>query len=92
MFFFRRKALSIPGSSTSSEAVKEILQRRANGFIATLQQHYPREFEKLLIEVRSGDLASARLTLRALSDIVDEGYIEPILQQLQAMDDTIDEA
>jgi hypothetical protein len=82
MFFFRQKkssAASVPSSETS----EEIMQRRANGFIATLQQHYPREFEKLLSQVRNGDLARAKLTLRGLGSIVDEGYIDPILQQLQ---------
>lgn len=82
MFFFRRKKSSST-PSPSSETVQETMQRRANGFIATLQQHYPREFEKLLSEVKNGDLARARLTLREMGSIIDEGYIEPILQQLQ---------
>ena len=34
-------------------------------------------------EVENGDLARARLTLRELGSVVDEGYIDPILQELQ---------
>ena len=34
-------------------------------------------------QIEQGDLARARLTLRGLASIVDEGYIDPILQQLQ---------
>ena len=84
MSFFRRKKssnASLP--SASSETVQETMQRRANEYIATLQHHYPREFAKLLGEVEQGDLIRAKLTLRELGSIVDEGYIDPILQQLQ---------
>lgn len=40
--------------------------------------------QKLSSEVANGDLARARLTLRELASVVDEGYIDPIIQQLQA--------
>jgi hypothetical protein len=82
MSFFRRTK-SAAGSSSSAETVNETMRRRADGFIATLQQHRPQEFEKLLREISQGDLTRARLTLRELSSIVDEGYIDPVLQQLQ---------
>ena len=82
-FFRRQKSSSTSVSMTSSEDTNKILQRRANEFIGTLQRHYPREYEKLLSEVEGGDLARARLTLRELGSVVDEGYIEPILQELQ---------
>ncbi|HLJ32495.1 MAG TPA: hypothetical protein VKU38_02540 [Ktedonobacteraceae bacterium] len=84
MFFQRRKKpakASLP--STSSETVQETMQRRAKDYIATLQQHYPREFAKLLNAVEHNDLPRAKLILRELSSVVDEGYIDPILQQLQ---------
>jgi len=79
--FQRKKAPS--ASVPSLEDTNRILQRRANEFISTLQHHYPHQFEKLLSEVENGDLARARGTLRELGSIVDEGYIDPILQQLQ---------
>lgn len=82
-FFRRQKAPPATVPSPSSEDRNKLLQRRANEFISTLQQHYPREFEKLLSEVENGDLARARLTLRELGSIVDEGYIDPLLQELQ---------
>jgi hypothetical protein len=82
-FFRRKKASSASVPSPSLEDINRTLQRRANEFISTLQQHYPRQFEKLLSEVETGDLARAKLTLRELGSIVDEGYIDPILQELQ---------
>ena len=82
-FFRRKKSSQASGPSASSETVQETMRRRANDYIATLQHHYPREFAKLLSEVEQGDLTRARLTLRELGSIVDEGYIDPILQQLQ---------
>jgi len=83
--FFRRKTTSPKSSqpSQSAESFRETMQRRAQGYITTLQHHYPREFAKLFSEVRQGDLARARLTLRELSSVVDEGYIEAILELLQ---------
>jgi hypothetical protein len=84
MFFLRRKKSSKASfPSASSETVQETMQRRANEYITTLQHHYPREFARLLSEVEQGELTRARLTLRELGSIVDEGYIDPILQQLQ---------
>jgi len=97
-FFRRAKASPASVPSTPPDAVSKTLQRRANEFISTLQQHYPHQFEKLLSEVENGDLARAKLTLSELGSIVDEGYIDPILQELQtqvaafrgsARDDTI---
>lgn len=88
MFFFRRKKSSASLPSPSSETKQETISRRAQRFIATVQQHYPREFATLLSEVEHGDLARARLLLRQLGSIVDEGYIEPILQQLQTQVDS----
>jgi len=84
--FFRRQAKSPknPQPSPSAESLQETMQRRARGYITTLQQHYPHEFAKLSSEVGQGDLAHARLTLRTLGSIVDEGYIETILELLQA--------
>jgi len=84
--FFRRQAKSPKSSqpSLAPESLQETMQRRAQGDLATLQQHYPREFAKLFSEVGQGDLARARLTLRELGSIVDEGYIEAILELLQA--------
>jgi hypothetical protein len=82
-FFRRTKSSSTSVPSTSAETLEQTMQRRAKEFILTLQRHYPREFAKLLHEVENGDLARATLTLRELGSIVDEGYIDPILQQLQ---------
>lgn len=82
-FFQRKKALSASVPSTPSEEANKILQRRAKEFIATLRQHYPHEFERLLEEVEGGDLVRAKLILRELGSVVDEGYIEPILQEFQ---------
>jgi hypothetical protein len=59
------------------------MQHRAREYIRTLQKHFPRAFEELLSEVKRGDHASVRLTLRGLVDIIDEGYIDSILQELQ---------
>ena len=59
------------------------MRRRARGFITTLREQRPREFGQLVSEIEQGDLARARLTLRGLASIVDEGYIDPVLQQLQ---------
>lgn len=83
MPFFKKRSSSMSDPSRPAETKEEIMQRRARGFIETLQKHYPRDFAKLTREVQGGDLASARLTLRGLSGIVDEGYIEPVIQQLQ---------
>ena len=84
--FFRRQKTSPKNSqpSRSVESLQETMQRRAQGYIETLQHHYPREFAKLFSEVGQGDLARARLTLRELGSVVDEGYIEAILELLQA--------
>ena len=80
MSFLKRSKTS---ASSPSETTEEIMQRRAKGFITTLRGQCPREFGQLLSEIEQGDLAHARLTLRGLTSIVDEGYIDPILQQLQ---------
>lgn len=81
MSFLKRSKAS--PSSHPTETTEEIMQRRARGFITTLREHRPREFAQLLGEIEQGDLAHARLTLRELASIVDEGYIDPVLQQLQ---------
>ena len=84
MFFKRRtKSSETNLPTTSSETIQETMQRRAKEYISTLQYHYPREYEKLVSEVENGDLARAKLTLRGLASIMDEGYIDPIIQQLQ---------
>lgn len=84
MFFQRRKkSTNASFPSTSSETVQETMQRRAKDYIATLQQHYPRDFAKLLSAVEHNDLSHAKLILRELGSIVDEGYIDPVIQQLQ---------
>jgi hypothetical protein len=82
MSFLKRSKAS--PSSHLAETTEEIMQRRARGFITTVREQRPREFAQLLGELEQGDLARARLTLRELASIVDEGYIEPVLQQLQA--------
>jgi len=79
---FLKRAKASP-SSHPSETTEEIMQRRARGFITTLREHRPREFAQLLREIEQADLARARLTLRELSSIVDEGYIDPVLLLLQ---------
>jgi len=79
---FLKRAKASP-SSHLSETTEEIMQRRARGFITTLREHCPREFAQLLREIEQGDLARARLILRELGSIVDEGYIDPVLLQLQ---------
>ena len=84
MFLFRGKKSTKSDPSASSESAQQTMQRRAKDYIATLQRHYPEEFESLLSAVEQNDLSRAKLILRGLSDIVDEGYIDPILQQLQA--------
>ena len=79
MSFLKRSKAS--SSSHPAETTEEIMRRRARGFITTLREHRPREFAQLLGEIEQGDLARARLTLRGLASIVDEGYIDPVLQQ-----------
>ncbi len=81
---FFKKAKPSPASNSSQpvETREEIMQRRAREYIRTLQGHYPRAYEELLNEVEQGDYASARLTLRGLADIIDEGYIDAILLEL----------
>jgi hypothetical protein len=59
------------------------MNRRASEYLRTLQLHYPRDYERILNEVEHGDLARAKLTLRSLGSIVDEGYIESIISELQ---------
>ena len=81
MSFLKRSKAS--PSSHPSETTEEIMHRRARGFITTLQEHRPRELAQLLLEIEQGDLARARLTLRELGSIVDEGYIDPVLLPLQ---------
>lgn len=82
-FFRRPKPASVSASSQPTETREQIFQRRARDYIRTLQQQYSRDYERLLKEVESGDLARARLTLRSLSSVVDEGYIEPVLKEMQ---------
>jgi hypothetical protein len=84
MSFFRRpKSSQAANPSQPAETRAEIMQRRAREYIRTLQNSYPREYERLLSEVENDDLAQAQLTLRGLGSIVDEGYLEPVLQEMQ---------
>ena len=82
-FFKKNKSSFVSHSSHPAETREEIMQRRAREYITTLQKHAPRAFEGLLSDVEQGNDAHARLTLRGLVDIIDEGYIDPILQELQ---------
>jgi hypothetical protein len=85
MSFFRRKKSSpAPLSSGAHETLEEIMQRRARGILSDLQRYRPREFEALLSDVENGHIERARLTLRGLEGTVEQAYIEPVLQQLQA--------
>lgn len=82
-FLKRSKASASSSPSGPSETTEEIMRRRARGFITTLREQRPREFGQLVSEIEKGDLARAQLTLRGLASIVDEGYIDSVLQQLQ---------
>lgn len=82
-FFKRPVSSTVSKLSISAETPEEIMLRRARGFISTLQEHYPSTFAKLAREAEIGDLVGAALTLRGLSSIVDEAYIELVLQELQ---------
>lgn len=86
MPFFNKKKPS--PSSHPTETREEIMQRRAREYIKTLQKHAPRAFEELLSDVEQGNDAHARLTLRGLASIIDEGYIDPILQEFQTFKST----
>jgi hypothetical protein len=86
MPFYKKAKPTIPAASSvqAPETGEEIMQRRAKQLLSTLQQYYARDYARLLAQVESGDMARARLTLRALSGtIIDEAYIDPILQVLQ---------
>lgn len=82
-FFKKAKTPPVSNPAHLAETREQIMQRRARDVIRTLQNHSPRAFEKLLSEVEQGDYTQARLTLRGLASIVDEGYIEPVLQVLE---------
>ncbi len=84
-FFKKAKPSPASNSSHSAETREEIMQRRAREYIKTLQNHYPRAYEELLSEVKQGDYARAKLMMRGLADIIDEGYIDAILQELQRL-------
>jgi hypothetical protein len=83
-FFRRKKSSPAPLSSGAHETLEETMQRRARGILSDLQRYRPREFEALLNDVENGHIERARLTLRGLEGTVEQAYIEPILQQLQA--------
>jgi predicted nuclease of restriction endonuclease-like RecB superfamily len=83
MPLFKKAITSIAfNSSHRVETREEISQHRAREHIRTLQKHYPRAYEELLNELEQGDYARARLTLRGLADIIDEGYFDSILLEL----------
>jgi len=84
-FFRRTKSSQIPVSPAMHSAVEEVLQRRAREILSALQKYHSREFEALLSDVENGYVERARLTLRGLDGTVEQAYIEPVLQQLQAM-------
>jgi hypothetical protein len=85
MPFFRRKKSSQPPVSPARHlAVEEALQRRAREILYALRKYRPREFEALLDALEHGYVERARQTLRELDGTVEQAYIEPVLQQLQA--------
>lgn len=84
MPFFRRKQKPPVVVPPEPAAVTEVLQRRAGEILYNLRRYRPREFETLLSEVEHGHIERARLLLLSLGDLVEQAYIEPILQQLQA--------
>jgi hypothetical protein len=65
-------------------AVEQTMERRAKEILYSLRKYRSREFEALLSDVENGYIERARLTLRGLGETVEQAYIEPVLQQLQA--------
>jgi hypothetical protein len=85
MPFFRRKITSQPPVSPAMHlTVEEALQRRAREILYALRKYRSREFEALLDAIENGYVERARQTLRELDGTVEQAYIEPVLQQLQA--------
>ncbi len=85
MPFFRRKNSSQPPVSPAMHlAVEEALQRRAREILYALRKYRSREFEALLDAIENGYVERARQTLRELGETVEQAYIEPVLQELQA--------
>lgn len=84
MPLFRRSKPETASSSTQpAETREQLLLRRAREYLRTLQTHYPSDYERVLSEVEHVDLARVKLTLRSLGSIVDEGYIESIISEMQ---------
>lgn len=84
MPFFRRKQKPPIVVPPAPAAVTEVLQRRAGEILSNLHRYREHEFEALLSEVENGHIERARFLLLSLGDLVEQAYIEPILQQIQA--------
>ncbi|WP_027084516.1 hypothetical protein [Cohnella panacarvi] len=83
MPLFRRSKPESASSAQPAETREQTLLRRAREYLRTLQTHYPSEYERVLSEVEQGDLARVKITLRSLGSIVDEGYIESMISEVQ---------
>src|SRR5947207_2820898 len=59
-------------------------QNQVKEIIYALQRYYPRVYEQVLSEVKSGGFDRAKRLLHEMSGLVGEGYVDLVLQHLSA--------